>query len=197
MTTLDKSFGPIKVGGGFRQRSTGPTLIYPSERLVEFLNTNSLAEKEIIDFCNKYTYLPQKIGPSLQRVFKKEQKQIRQIANRLLSGGKLTDKELAKINERLSKIQTKVEYIEGSQLANINKSLGGNTEGLNEKNQEQFTLVLNKHGGTNVSLWKDLIELHTSNRLDTCLLCGKFFLKQSRHERKFCNDSCRNLHSKQ
>ena len=57
MTKQDKSFGyvgPIKIGGGFRYRSTGPTPIYPSERLAEFLNVNAEDEEEIITFCNKY-----------------------------------------------------------------------------------------------------------------------------------------------
>ena len=143
------------------------------------------------------TYLPQKIDSNLQRVFKKEQKHLREIADCLLSRDKLTEKQISKVNKRLSKIKMEVEYVKASKLASINTSLGGSTENLNEKNQEEFTLVLNRHGGTNVGLWKDLIELYTSNRLDTCSLCGKFFLKQSGHKRKFCDDNCRNLHSKQ
>lgn len=200
MTIQNKSFGrigPIQIGGGFRHRATGPTAIYPLERLVEFLNTNPSDEKQIIDFCNKYTYLPQKIGSSLQRVFKKEQKQLRQIADRLVAGVKLTDKEIAKVNKRLSKIKSEIQYVEGSQLASVNNSLGGPTKDLNERNKEQFTLVLKRHGGTNVALWQDLIELYTRKRLDTCLQCGKFFLKLTKHEKIYCDDVCRYKHHNQ
>lgn len=194
MTIQDKNFGfigPIRIGGGFRHRTTGPTTIYPLERLVEFLNTDHSDEKQIINFCNKYTYLPQKIGSSLQRVFKKEQKQLRQIANRLVAGEKLTEKEIAKVNKRLSKIKSEIQYIEGSQLASVNNSLGRSTEDLNEGNKEQFALVLKRHGGTNVALWQDLIEFYTKERLDTCLQCGKFFLKLNKRVRFFCDEECR------
>lgn len=200
MTIQDKSFGfigPIRIGGGFRHRTTGPTTIYPLERLVEFLNTDPSDEKQIVNFCNKYTYLPQKIGSSLQRVFKKEQKQLKQIADRLVAGEKLTEKEIAKVNKRLSKIRSEIQYVAGSRLASINKSLGGPTKHLDADNKEQFTLVIRRHSGTNVALWQDLIELYTRDRLDTCLQCGKFFLKLNKHIRLFCDDDCRNKHSKQ
>ena len=201
MTKQDKSFGhfgPIFIGGGFRiNKSINRRRLYPLKRLTEFLNLNPKDKDKIIDFCKNYTFIPRGYKDFFKG-FRREHKEIKQIALKLNKGQVLNQTEIKKIEKTLDTIRTKLIYLSNNELIEINEALGGNTNITNQENTENKTLIKNKiYQGTIVSLWEDLIKQFIENQdIKECPNCKRFFRLESKHKRKFCCDTCRNSYNK-
>lgn len=192
MTTQDKIVARIGIGGfpGNRPR------VYPTDRLVNFLNVDPNKEEEVRLFCNKYVFIPRALfTKGIVRSFKIEQTKLKNIAEKLANGN-ISEKDQQKINRELGKIHREIRYFNKKQLSEINGTLGGETN-LVEREYRQFQIV-KRHSDSIVSLWEDLVtQFINKQAIRQCLDCGRFFkVNPSAREHKYCNDSCRDRYNK-
>jgi hypothetical protein len=185
----DESTWSIKIGGGFHSQKN--PRIYPTQRLSDFLNFNPKSEKDVADFCTRYQIIPRDyMNLGILKAFKKDQKELKEIASKIVKQERLTDGEFQKMKFNINLIHKDIAHVDGLQIDQLNRPLSGT---YNEIPQGSYPIDLSIHGDSMTSLWEDLKNAYINSQLNICIYCGSFYRKTNRHNRKFCfNPNCSN-----
>lgn len=193
MTKQDKKIR-VSFGGGFKNRSASQKMLYPKERLSEFLNIDPSNELDVRNYCSKFTLIPRDLTKGLLIGFCIEQEAIKQVLENYKSGA-LNNKGIDKINSELS-VYPKVRLTSNQSLSDINKSMGSDNTSLSNNPKTVHLLKTEHHLSTVSSLWSDLVEYFmTQQKIRECVDCGKFFVLEN-PKKIFCDDSCRDRYKK-
>jgi hypothetical protein len=85
--------------------------VFPREKLVDFLNVNPDREKQVMDYCKKYSFVP--IGDLTNgwtKAFEHIQKPIKELVVKIQTNS-LTSQDLALLNSQLSGIKTQLKPV--------------------------------------------------------------------------------------
>ena len=85
--------------------------VFPREKLVDFLNVNTGSEKQVMDYCKKYSFIP--IGDLTNgwtKAFEHIQKPIKEFISKIQTNS-LTFQDLELLNSQLSGIKTQLKPV--------------------------------------------------------------------------------------
>lgn len=196
MTIQNKTtvqLGAIQWGKGFNQ-----SLAYPEERLEKFLNVDTADENAIAQYCSEFKYLPRNYfaKKSLSKTFIQEQSKLKEIAIKVLNN-QLTNKDVETINKNLPTKKLKVVLTNLAQIVDQLPKQDEIEPHAASRDRSKYLLDEYSVSGTLSILWEDLVRLALSTQnLRTCVNCGKFFTRKSRHLQITCSPECQEARKK-
>lgn len=207
MTKQDKvvaQIGPVKIysGGYFLKKEARDKLIQ-EDRLLEFSNIDPSKKRSVINFFEKYAFIPRDLTNGWFKAFENEQSKIKSILVKVATQA-LSQSDLDTIEcERQLINKQKPVLINESQFEELRQSikqLNGNEEiydKVYKRVADGYIIEVNERLDSISSLWDELYSfIKSKQKIKQCLECKDFFEPDKRSPwQKFCSPKCKDKYN--